>query len=53
MQKTNLLKIVGVGATVLGGIATIVSSLITKQQQDAKITEEVAKAVAEAMKGES
>ena len=49
----KVLKIIGVGATVLGGVATVVSTLITKQQQETKITEEVAKAVAEAMKGES
>lgn len=49
----KVLKFIGIGATVLGGVATIVSSLITKQQQDVKITEEVAKAVSEAMKGES
>lgn len=49
----KVLKIIGVAATVIGGIASIVGTLVSKQQQEDKITEEVAKAVAEAMKGES
>ena len=49
-MTNKVMKIIGIGATVLGGVATIVSTLITKQQQDVKISEEVAKAVAEALK---
>lgn len=43
---TNLIKILGVVSTVGAVAVQLLSGWVNKQQQDAKIAEEVAKAVA-------
>lgn len=48
-MNNKLIKIIGVGATLVGAAASVVGSLATKKETDAKIAEQVAQAVAEAM----
>lgn len=44
-MKINWVKVVGVGASVVGAVATIASNWAGEKQQDAKIAEKVAEAV--------
>lgn len=43
----NKLKILGLGASIVGAVATVVSSVVSEKQQANKIAEEVNKAVAD------
>lgn len=52
-MDSKLIKFIGVGATVVGAIASVVGSVATKKETDNKIAEECAKAVAEALKKEA
>lgn len=45
-MSTNGIKVIGVVATVVGAAATLVSNWVGEKQQDAKIAEKVAEAVA-------
>lgn len=53
MDMNKVVKIVGVGATVIGAVASVASSWATNKQTDDKIAEQVTKAVAEALKKET
>ena len=48
-MNTKAVKIIGIVATVGGAVANVVASAVSKKEQDAKIAEEVSKAVAEAL----
>ena len=52
MNKTAI-KLVGIGATIVGAAATLVSSWAGEKQQDAKIAEKVAEALAKSADKES
>lgn len=49
----NVIKVVGVAATVIGAAATVAGNWASKKETDAKIAEQVTKAVSEALKKES
>ena len=46
------MKVIGVGATVVGAIATVVGNVVGQKQQDAKIQEAATKAVSDLMNKE-
>ena len=46
MANLKVIKIVGLGASLLGAAASLVASWAGEKQQDAKIAEKVAEAVA-------
>ena len=50
-MDSKFIKIIGVGATLIGAAASVVGSFATKKETDHKIAEECAKAVAEALGG--
>ena len=47
------IKIIGIATSVVGAVATLVGNWAGEKQQDAKIAEKVAEALAEATKKES
>lgn len=47
------IKIIGIAATALGVLATLAGNWAGEKQQDAKIADKVAKALADQTKGES
>ena len=51
-MKVNMIKVAGVAATVVGTASTLIGSWANDKQQDAKIAEKVAEAIAKT-KGES
>ena len=51
--KVNVIKIVGIAASVAGAVATLVGNWAGEKQQDAKIAEKVGEALADASKKES
>lgn len=52
-MNMKVIKVIGIAAAVLGAGLSLVGNWASQKQQDAKIAEEVAKAVAEATKVES
>ena len=52
-MKINVIKVVGVVASVAGVAATLVSNWVGEKQQDAKIAEKVSEALAQANGKES
>lgn len=52
MKKDTLLKVLGVGATFLGFGATLLGNWVAEKNLDAQVTEKVAKAIAEQVKGD-
>ena len=44
----KLIKVIGVGASIIGAVATVAGNWATSKETDNKITEKVAEAVAEA-----
>ena len=52
-MNTKLIKAIGVGASVIGAVASIAGNWATKKETDSEITKKVAEAVAEALKKES
>ena len=52
-MNSKVIKVIGVVASIVGAIATVAGNWATKKETDGKITEEVTKAVAEALKKES
>lgn len=48
-MNIKAVKIIGMVATVGGAVANVVANIVSKKEQDAKITEEVSKAVAEVL----
>lgn len=51
-MNDKLMKGLGIGATVLGAIATVVGNVVGQKQQDAKIQEAATKAVSDLMNKE-
>lgn len=51
--KVNVIKIVGIAASVAGAVATLVGNWAGEKQQDAKIAEKVGEALAKTTKKES
>lgn len=49
----KMVKVIGIAATAVGVLATLASNWAGEKQQDAKIAEKVAEAVANIGKGES
>ena len=49
MDKTKVIKFVGIAATVIGTAATVVSNWVEEQKNNQKIVEEVAKQVEAAL----
>lgn len=47
MKNINAIKLVGLAATVLGAVATIVSGMVNDKKMEHEIACEVAKAIAE------
>ena len=47
MGKIDKWSLIGIGATVLGLAGTVIGSVVDKKQMDQKISEEVAKKIAE------
>ena len=51
-MNDKLMKGIGLGATIVGAIATVVGNVVGQKQQDAKITEAATKAVSDLMNKE-
>ena len=49
----KVIKAIGIGASVIGAVASVAGSWATKKETDDKIAEQVTKAVAEALTKES
>lgn len=49
----KVVKVIGIAATAVGMVATLVGNWAGEKQLDAKISEKVAEAIANATKGES
>ena len=52
-MNNKLVKVIGIGATVIGAVATVASSWASSKKTEDDISKKVAEAVAEAMKKES
>lgn len=52
MEKEIIVKTIGVGATVVGLVASLVSDMVTKEQMDLKISKEVSKQLETILKKE-
>ena len=48
-MNNKLVKVIGMGATIIGAVATVAGSWASKKETDDKISEKVAEAVAEAI----
>ena len=48
-MNIKVIKLIGIGATLLGAGASLVASWASEKQQDATISEKVAKAVSEVL----
>lgn len=53
MMNIKLVKVVGIAAAAVGAVATLIGNWAGDKQQDAKIAEKVAEALAKATKEES
>lgn len=49
----NVIKIIGIGASVVGAVATVAGNWASKKEVDSEISKKVTEAVAEALKKES
>lgn len=47
MEKSNLVKLVGLGAMALGGIATLIGNWVQERQMEQMIDEKVQEALAD------
>jgi hypothetical protein len=47
-MNTKMVKVIGIAASVIGAVATLVGQWAGEKQQDAKIAEKVAEALAKA-----
>ena len=51
-MNNKWIKVIGIGASVVGAVATLIGNWAGEKQQDAKIAEKVAEAIANSTKGE-
>lgn len=49
----KVIKVIGIAASVVGAVATLVGNWAGEKQQDAKIAEKVAEAIANSTNGEA